>query len=516
MKRVLKANVFSLMVIVVILSGCQLTAPGSETIYETTSAEMAILLRGIVSPMGLSAGSATDVVSMSVEVAGEDIYGAYQDPLATVDLTLDGDGVWRGTIPGLPIGPALTFTVIAYDAADDEIYSGVTVQALTGAGDEVSVTLEPVEDVAAITFPIITRIARAEEMVNGSLGNSVSVDVRGSAVEQMSYAFTGGGGSFTPEAGTVVLPSSGTGTFVSGYDAPAVIGEYVHNVRVENSQGNAVTTSFTTLVVYGTTSVGMETSFAPSVVGLSGQRIGNVVIWEADVTDDGPATELVYLWEYDGTLAFVDATQNPAELPGYEETQEGTITLTVTDGDLLSTVVSFILVAGQFPDALVDNTASFNTGPAGGIVFYDKGGFSDGWRYLEAAPSFQNTRSSWGGYTTWVGGTSTAIGTGEANTNAIVALYGNAEPRAGRTDYAAKLCYDLVIGGYDDWFLPSKDELNLMYQHREAIGGFSSGDYLSSSETSSWDVWSHSFSNGSQTPFLTKDLRVWVRAIRAF
>ena len=349
---VIKATVFSLIIVIVILSGCQLSAPGSSAIYKTTSAEMSVPLPGIVSPMGLSAGSATDVVSMSVEVAGEDIYGAYQNPLATGVLTLDGDQVWRGIIPGLPIGPVLTFTVIAYDAADNEIYSGVTVQALTGAGDEVSVTLEPVESVAAITFPIITQIARAGEIVNGSVGNSVSVDVRGSADEQLSYAFTSGGGSFTPEAGTADLPSSGVGTIVGGYDAPAVIGEYTHVVRIENSQGNAVTTNFTTQVVYGTTSVGMETSFAPSVLGLSGQRYGNVLSWEAEVADDGPTTELGYLWEYDGALVFADGTQNPAELLGYDETESGTITLTVTDGDGLSTIVSFDLIAGQFPDAL--------------------------------------------------------------------------------------------------------------------------------------------------------------------
>ena len=353
MKPIIGAVTFSLLVAVVILTGCQFAAPVTEAIYETTAAEMAALLPGTVSPLGLSAGNATDVAGMTVVVAGEDIYGMYQDPLAIADLTLDGDEVWRGIIPGLPIGPVLTFTVIAYDAADNEIFSGVTVQTLTGAGDEVSVTLKPVEAVAAVTFPIITQIARAGEMVNGSVGNSVSVDVRGSTDEQLSYVFTSGGGSFTPDSGTVDLPSSGVGTFISGYDAPAAIGEYPQSVRVENSQGNSVITNFPTIVVHGTTSVGMEMNFAPSVVGLSAQRIGDAVIWEADVTDDGPATELGYLWEYDGALVFADATQNPAELLGYDETQEGIVTLTVSDGDGLSTTVSFGLVAEQFPDALV-------------------------------------------------------------------------------------------------------------------------------------------------------------------
>ena len=522
MNKFPKFTAFLFLVVAMFLTGCRFSVPDSEAIYELTTAEMAILLPGIVSPLGLSTGSATDVVSMSVEVAGEDVYGGYRDPLAAGVLTLDGDGVWRGTIPDLPIGPVLTFTVIAYDAAGDEIFSGVTVQALTGAGDEVSVTLEPVEDVATITFPIITGIARAGEIVNGSLGNSVSVDVLGSADEQLSFAFTSGGGAFVPEVGTVDLPSSGVGTFVSGYDAPAAIGEYTHSVRVENSQGNAVRTNFTTMVVYGTTSIGMELNLAPSVIGLHAQRNGDVVSWEADVTDDGPAAEIMYFWEYDGTLVFADATQNPAALLGYEETQSGTITLTVTDGDGLNTVVSFTLVAGQFPDALVVDDAVFyaigDIGPAGGIVFYDKGSFTDGWQYLEATPSDQSTGTVWGGYGTLVDNTSHDIGTGSENTHAIVAVYGGAEPYAGRNDYAAKLCIDLVFGGYDDWFMPSKDELNLLYTNIkvQGLGSLADADYWSSSEGSANTARVQDFRNGNRSTSEKDDGVPGVRAVRRF
>ena len=122
------------------------------------------------------------------------------------------------------------------------------------------------------------------------------------------------------------------------------------------------------------------------------------------------------------------------------------------------------------------------TGPAGGIVFYDKGSYSDGWRYLEVAPaSTEWTSKPWGGFGTAVGTAAqgTAIGTGEANTQAIVAAYGDIEPYASRTDYAAKLAADLDHGGYDDWFLPSRDELNEMYEnlHEEGLGGFASALY---------------------------------------
>jgi hypothetical protein len=46
---------------------------------------------------------------------------------------------------------------------------------------------------------------------------------------------------------------------------------------------------------------------------------------------------------------------------------------------------------------------------------------------------------------------------------------------------AARKCDDLALNGYDDWFLPSKDELNQMYLQRSVIGGFHKC-YWSSSE----------------------------------
>jgi hypothetical protein len=131
-------------------------------------------------------------------------------------------------------------------------------------------------------------------------------------------------------------------------------------------------------------------------------------------------------------------------------------------------------------------------GPDGGIVFYDKGSYSDGWRYLKAAPASTEWESKpWGGPGTEVGGDAQgqAIGTGVANTQAIVAEYWDEEPYDGRDDYAAILASDLSYGGYDDWFLPSEDELNEMYIHREAIGGFASTGYWSSSEASSLNAW---------------------------
>ncbi|HPO50913.1 MAG TPA: DUF1566 domain-containing protein [Spirochaetota bacterium] len=150
-------------------------------------------------------------------------------------------------------------------------------------------------------------------------------------------------------------------------------------------------------------------------------------------------------------------------------------------------------------------------GPAGGYLFYDKGSYSDGWRYLECAPTDQSTEIQWynGSYTT-TGATATAVGTGKANTATIVASQGSGS-------YAAKLCDDLVLGGYDDWFLPSKDELNLMYTKLKVlgVGGFAFDFHWSSSEFNDISAWFQDFDDGFQVSNnKSSDLRV--RAVRAF
>jgi len=61
-----------------------------------------------------------------------------------------------------------------------------------------------------------------------------------------------------------------------------------------------------------------------------------------------------------------------------------------------------------------------------------------------------------------LGASGTEIGTGMSNTNTIVAAEGNGE-------YAAKKCYDLVVDGYDDWFLPSRDEMKKLSLNADVI-----------------------------------------------
>ena len=111
------------------------------------------------------------------------------------------------------------------------------------------------------------------------------------------------------------------------------------------------------------------------------------------------------------------------------------------------------------------------------------------------------------------GASGIVIGTGNANTSAIVALYGT-------ESNAARMCYDLTLGGYSDWYLPSQDELNKLYVNRVTIGGFENlKNYWSSSESKldagTACAWFQYFGNGAQLDvFKAESFRV--RAVRSF
>ena len=163
----------------------------------------------------------------------------------------------------------------------------------------------------------------------------------------------------------------------------------------------------------------------------------------------------------------------------------------------------------------------------GGVVFhvYQSGdaGYVFGETHgLIAAVQCQGVKQWHGSAYLNAGATATAIGTGSANTDAIIAAQG-----ASATNYAAGTARAYNGGGYTDWFLPSIDELNKMRTHQSTInntatsnGGsnFSSwiyAQYWSSTQYNTGYVYYTRFYNGVTIPdaMYSSD---YVRAVRAF
>jgi subtilisin-like proprotein convertase family protein len=132
---------------------------------------------------------------------------------------------------------------------------------------------------------------------------------------------------------------------------------------------------------------------------------------------------------------------------------------------------------------------------------------------LIAAASDQSTGIQWyNGSNVETGATATALGTGNANTNTIVSVQGTGS-------YAAKLCADLVLNTYGDWFLPSVDELKKLYINRGAIGGFTTQYYWSSTEDNASSAIGINFNNAGNgnLGYFIKSADIFrVRAIRVF
>jgi len=154
-------------------------------------------------------------------------------------------------------------------------------------------------------------------------------------------------------------------------------------------------------------------------------------------------------------------------------------------------------------------------GPAGGIIFFDRGFTGDGWRYLEAAPVGAEFTAEWGVYDKAVANTMTAAGFGQQNTKIIIDNLNT----LGETNKAAQICVALDINGYKDWFLPSIKELDLMYRNlkQKGLGEFSNDWYWSSSQSSNiYIAYTIDFSNGYENFYYRKNKPYSVRAVRAF
>lgn len=164
----------------------------------------------------------------------------------------------------------------------------------------------------------------------------------------------------------------------------------------------------------------------------------------------------------------------------------------------------------------------------GGVVFYifvdgDEGYVAGEHHGLIVAVSDQSTGERWHkGSNSNTGATATAVGTGITNTTTIIDNQGGIT----ETSFAAGLAGAYTGGGYTDWFLPSKDELNIIYLNKHTInatavsnsGSDFAYDYYWSSSEKDYNfatAWCQTFYGGYQE-VKDKSDNLYVRAVRAF
>jgi len=269
------------------------------------------------------------------------------------------------------------------------------------------------------------------------------------------------------------------------------------------------------------TTVGMQISI------LQGSASGTAVYVETQspTTD---ANGLVNIELGGGTVVSVNfSTINWANGPYFVKTETdpdgatGGIAYTITGtSQLLS--VPYALYAANAGTAIGGGNFTHYIGEeyGGGVIFHlwkDNAGVEHG---LIVALTDQSISQAWSNVTsTEIGASAQSSWNGLSNSNAIVG-------QAGHTSSAAKLCLDLVSGGQSDWYLPSIQELNMLWNNyytvTRALSQISGATQLSNSvvywSSSEYDfnyAWGFSFLNGF-TYRLNKTNTACVRAVRAF
>jgi len=251
-----------------------------------------------------------------------------------------------------------------------------------------------------------------------------------------------------------------------------------------------------------------------------------------NITNSGNVTDSYYFYSKFKTPINLAATIRGGSLVLLENTGSRLIEFEFRNFDPNSSVLqgvwyyldtpnargSVILVKdfNPLPPPVVKNYEIGDIGPAGGFIFFKKNEYSDGWRYLEAAPQDAEKNVIWGFVGTSVAGTGTAVGTGKQNTELIIAS-------TNQRGWAAHVCAEYTRNGFSDWFLPSSDELYLMYNNlyrNGGLGNFSRSYYWSSSENNNESAITRVFAstggfNGDRTDFNKNTTRL-VRPIRRF
>ena len=360
-----------------------------------------------------------------------------------------------------------------------------------------------------------------------TLTNPVSPSVSTTAATSISQATATSGGNVTSDGGSSVsargvcwstsanpitstnhtTDGSGTGIFTSSLTGLAANTTYHVRAYAINLAGTSYGSDLSFITSSNPVAPTITTTAASAITQTTATSGGNV-------SSDGGATVTArgICW---------NISSGPTVAGGHTSNGTGTGVFTGNLSGLTAGTLYYIRayatnsVGTSYGSQLSFTTAvnySIGLSYGGGIIFYIDGTGQHGLIAsscdLTLVPSGYNS-FLWGCLGTNQNTTS-GVGTGQANTTKII----NGCSTAG---IAARICNDLVLNGYDDWFLPSKDELSLIKENLVLSGiGYAGGVCWSSSEYSANSAWSVGlYINGSPSAW-QKDNYEAVRAVRAF
>jgi hypothetical protein len=512
--------------------------------------EAAVSANTAVAANTAKVGYTEAAVSANTDVAANTLKVGYTDALVLANTAVVANTLKVGitTQQATDITSNNAKTGISSDQAD----------AIEANTTKVGITTVQSEAIIANTSGIATNMTNAQRQAisNPSAGLQVFVtDFDGGTF--MFYDGTKWGTlSFTktipdaPIIGTATLgnaqatvsftaPSSDGGSAITSYTATSSPGGRKETLS-QSGSGSITVTGLTNTTAY------TFTVTATNAIGTSlASAASNSVVPVPPTIPDAPTIGTATLGNAQATVSFTapssdgrsaitsyTATSSPDGITGtISQSGSGSITVSGLTND---TAYTFTVTATNAIGTSAASDASNSVIPApqvgdfyqSGVVFHlfvdgETGYVSGETHGLIAAVQDQSSGIRWyNGSSDTTGATGTAEGTGATNTTTIIAVQGATE-----ISYAAGLARAYSGGGYDDWFLPSKDELNQIFTNKATInttasanGGsnFAINYYWSSTEYDSNNAWLQNFNIGSQYGNLKSHTSFSVRAVRAF
>ncbi|MHA8089964.1 FISUMP domain-containing protein [Aquirufa antheringensis] len=473
------------------------TAQSVATLASTTSAS------SIGANTATSGGNITYNGGATVTVSGL-VWSTSANPTTSDNKTTNGaaNGSFTSNITGLT--PGTLYYVRSY----------ATNSVGTSYGAQTSFTTLNTASISATTS--VTSITST----SATSGGTITTD-GGAAVSARGIVW----GTSTGSSTFSVTTGSGTGTFVSNLTGLSPATTYFVRSFATNSVGTVygTETSFTTIAIaptLTTTAASSITRYA-AISGVSINSNGGSAITASGICWSTTATPTVSDNKTtDGTLSgtFTSSITGLTAGTTYYVRAYATNAIGTGYGDAQSFTTS--------SPALILPTIGSSYG--GGKVAYvyqngDPGYSSSSIPVLIAANADQVGNLS-GGTALWsitggsgvaqkvglIGSSFEALGAGLSNTNAIISAYGTG-------NYAAKFARDYTDGTYNDWYMPSINELGKLYLNRVAIGGFSTQYYWSSTEVqeSSTQISGYSWSFNGSGNDKHMDTKAWNMKIRA-